>query len=617
MQRQLYPALLMITIALAAVVYMRPTVGEELMGLAGNWTGRQATGQETPSLPARSTLLGPGEARPSATQVAAAGSVPWPGTLTGQAFSGNRPPSGSPPSYPALSQRGYAYRPEFPQTEPEGDVPSNFPPTQESVAQAPGPSYPVAGQSREPSAYPPVSQEPGSRYPTAGDVGAGHPAASPPVAESAPGSAYPYRTLVQPEGPILQPEASLPRYRLPPEQQSSPQHPLPPGRQPPPQLQSPPRYSLPPRSEEEVRYPDPSARYSAPPLPDSFAPMGPSHGPQPVPPEAQFATGPPVIAEVRPCVGARILAVVGNEVILASEVMPEVERMIAGVPESELAKLSKRQLEVQRKILVARLLRGYVETKLIHQDALRTIPAEGLANIEERIAEHFNKKELPKMIEKAGVASRQELDEKLQLVGTSVERKKKAFINRTLAVQWMRQNNKLDSKVSHDQMLDYYHEHLAEFETPARARWETLTVRIPRYAEGSQARAKLAYLGDQVMRGVAMADALKTQPPGTPECRGGAKEWTTKAESGVSQTTVQALFGLPVGKLSQILRDGDEFRIIRVLQREPARRTPFEEAQVEIREKIQELDREKQLQAYLDRLKTQIPVWTVFDDDPD
>jgi parvulin-like peptidyl-prolyl isomerase len=85
----------------------------------------------------------------------------------------------------------------------------------------------------------------------------------------------------------------------------------------------------------------------------------------------------------------------------------------------------------------------------------------------------------------------------------------------------------------------------------------------------------------------------------------------------VSQTVEQVLFGLPVGRLSQIFQDSDGFRIVRVLEREPAQRTPFVEAQVEIREKIKELEHGKQLEEYLERLKKQIPVWTVFDDDPD
>ena len=57
MQRQLYPAFLLITIALAAAMYLRPTVGEELMALAGvqNGHGLPSPGQN--GLPAQATVF--------------------------------------------------------------------------------------------------------------------------------------------------------------------------------------------------------------------------------------------------------------------------------------------------------------------------------------------------------------------------------------------------------------------------------------------------------------------------------------------------------------------------------------------------------------------------------
>jgi len=296
-------------------------------------------------------------------------------------------------------------------------------------------------------------------------------------------------------------------------------------------------------------------------------------------------------------------------VILASEVLPAAEEMAARIPEAER--------EFARKAFAVKLLRGHIETKLIYQDALRTIPAERLPEIEKQIGEHFEKEEVPKRIEKAGVGSRRELDEKLQSLGTSLERTKRAFVQRMLAMQWLRQQNDLDPDISYDEMLDYYEKHLADFETPARARWEHLTVRIPRYTDGSEAYNKLAHMGNQLIEGVPMTDVLAAQPDGTPECQGGAQGWITKGSLEVSKTVEEAIFGLPVGRFSRIFQDKDGFHIVRVLEREGAERTPFHEAQAEIREKLRELRRQEQVEAYLARLREQIPVWTVFDDDPE
>ena len=82
---------------------------------------------------------------------------------------------------------------------------------------------------------------------------------------------------------------------------------------------------------------------------------------------------------------------------------------------------------------------------------------------------------------------------------------------------------------------------------------------------------------------------------------------------------VQGIFSLPVGVPSRIFRDDDAFHIIRVLQREPFQRKPFDdpEVQSEIREKLREQRRDEQTEKYLARLRQQFPVWTVFDDDPE
>jgi hypothetical protein len=318
-----------------------------------------------------------------------------------------------------------------------------------------------------------------------------------------------------------------------------------------------------------------------------------------------------VLPEAKPCEGARVLARVGDDVILASEVMPAYER--------ELAKRGQIRSSLQKKALLSALLEDRVTTKLIYQDAKRTIPEERLPDIERQIAKHFEKKELPERIEEAGVGSRRELDAKLRASGSSLERAKRTFIEHGLASQWLWQQIDREPRISHREMLDYYREHVADFETPARARWERLTARKPRYGDARGARLKLAQMGNQVMQGMSVADVLRAQPQDGVECEGGVQGWVTQGTLEVSKKLEEAIFNLPVGRLSQIFEEGNRLHIIRVLEREDAKRTPFEspEAQAEIREKLQKLRREEQLQDYLARLKQEIPVETVLDDDPE
>jgi len=318
---------------------------------------------------------------------------------------------------------------------------------------------------------------------------------------------------------------------------------------------------------------------------------------------------PPAATQMEPCEGAQILARVGSEVILASEVLPAVDQALAPYKD----RIPSHQLQRQRRLLIEQQLMGPVETKLIYLDARRSIPEENLPRIEETLSEQFEKSELKKMMKQANVETRRELDRKLRSMGTSLQRRKQAFIQRTLAQSWAHQQLDFDEEITYDQMLEYYRRHLAEFQKPARARWEELMVRFSKHPGKADAYAAAAQMGNQVLAGAAFAEVARSLSDGTTAAEGGLRDWT-RQNSLVCEALDRALFGLPVGRLSPILESENGLHIIRVTQREPARCAPFLEAQVEIRPKIREQRAKEQLQAYVARLKKQIPVWTIFDD---
>jgi len=320
---------------------------------------------------------------------------------------------------------------------------------------------------------------------------------------------------------------------------------------------------------------------------------------------------PPAATPMEPCEGAQILARVGSEVILASEVLPAVDEALAPYKD----RIPSHQLQRQRWLLIEQQLTVPIETRLIYLDARRSIPEENLPRIEETLSEQFEKSELKKMMKRANVQTRRELDRKLRSMGTSLQRRKQAFIQRTLAQSWAHQQLDFDEEITYDQMLEYYRRHLAEFQKPARARWEELMVRFSKHPIKADAYAALAQMGNRVVAGAAFAEVARSTSDGTTAAEGGLRDWTHR-NSLVCEALDQALFGLPVGRLSPILESENGLHIIRVTRREPARCAPFPEAQAEIRPKIREQRAKEHLQAYVARLKKQIPVWTIFDDQP-
>ena len=75
-------------------------------------------------------------------------------------------------------------------------------------------------------------------------------------------------------------------------------------------------------------------------------------------------------ARLKPCDGTRIIARVGSDAILESEVAGAVNEII----EANKDRIPADQLDEQRELLIQQRLKGLIETKLIYQDAKRTIP---------------------------------------------------------------------------------------------------------------------------------------------------------------------------------------------------------------------------------------------------
>lgn len=334
-----------------------------------------------------------------------------------------------------------------------------------------------------------------------------------------------------------------------------------------------------------------------------------------VPPD-QRPVRPPVATstiEMKPCEGAAILAHVGSEVILASEVMGSVNETI----EQHKTEIPASQLEQVRKMLIQQRLKPLIETKLIFLDAKHTIPAEAWPRVEKDLGRQFEEFELPSLMKKVGVSAPRELDQKLRAWGTSLDRLKRASQERTLVGWWIKERiDKQGEEPNLDQMVGYYHQHQDEFTTPARARWEELMVRYSKHDGDKRAALEaIVRLGNRVViDGAPLAEVAKAASDGVTANDGGCHDWTTK-KALVCEALDRALFDLPVGQLSPIIEGPVGFHIIRVTEREPTTVKPFLEAQGEIKEKIKKQRSEKLKREYMAKLEAKTPVWTIFDEE--
>jgi parvulin-like peptidyl-prolyl isomerase len=358
--------------------------------------------------------------------------------------------------------------------------------------------------------------------------------------------------------------------------------------------------------------------------PSELAPEVPATGPyfpdfvpqiQEDDPVFQGAASPDWKVTVEPFEPARILARVGSEVILAGDVLGPVNQALA----PHVGKVTEDQMAQQRELLVRQQLKTVIESKLMYMAFLRQIPDKSLSaavpQIWQQVHQKFDEDELPNAMERAQVTTPQELDAKLREYGWSIRKQRVTYGERALGMEGALQSIDRNPVVTHQEMLDYYEEHAEKYALPASARWEQLSIRFDRAASRQEAYERMARMGNEIVLGgapfwaVAQRDSHDIQAE-----QGGVHDWTTQG-SLASKTLDQAIFSLPVGQMSDMIEDARGVHIIRVLERREAGRVPFTEAQVEIKKKIQGQKRQKQFEEYTERLRREIPVWTIYDEE--
>lgn len=307
--------------------------------------------------------------------------------------------------------------------------------------------------------------------------------------------------------------------------------------------------------------------------------------------------------------GALVVARVGPEVVLEADLltpsaMAWLEKVSPGLKPDQI-----RQLKMQ---ICQQVLPQHVESLIVFVDALRTIPEDRLPEIEQKVNEAFDEQQLPRLVKEAGVATVQEYEAQLRRRGLSLDRIRKTFFERALAQQWVQQRVTTDEDVPHADMIAWYQNHLADYEFPARARFEQCTVRVQPGRARDAAWNQLAAMGNDILEGRSFAEVARAGSEGPLARQGGLSDWTTKG-SLVSRVLDEAIFSLPVGQLSTILEDSTGLHIVRVVERVEAGRRPFVDAQVEIRERLLTERRERAMNEYLAKVRERTPVWTMFE----
>lgn len=314
-----------------------------------------------------------------------------------------------------------------------------------------------------------------------------------------------------------------------------------------------------------------------------------------------------------PIASAKVVARVGNEVVLAADVLPTVQAQYEMLAPNH----PPEQHEMLQYLLMRKAVTEVVQGKLIANAMKEVIPKDKWKDVEKDIVKKFDVYRLPELLKHCEAKNEMELDKKLKEKGSSLKREKDAFVDTALIGEWLRKEVKYDEHVSHEELLAYYEQHLLEYEYKAKVRFEELRVNYGRQRNKRAALDTIHQLARQVYAGAPLAVIAKTHSDAASAAHDGLNDWTNEG-SVKCRPLDQALFRLPVGVLSQVIDDGRGYVVVRVVERKEAGTTSFHDAQSGIQKKIraerEKSARDKTLAEFMQKQKPR--AWNIFEDKP-
>ncbi len=297
------------------------------------------------------------------------------------------------------------------------------------------------------------------------------------------------------------------------------------------------------------------------------------------------------------------MANVGGEPIFVGDIIGdinlEIETRIAQAP--DFIKIQ------QRKVLLKQMLVMAIEQKLIYVDMLNTLPdPAAVDSIRDQVAGEFEKAQLPRMMEALKVESRDALDFRLRMLGSSLRQNKKSWVDSQLVAIFVHQMIQKKPKVEREELIKYYREHQSDFAVKAKVRWEQIMVRFDKSPDRDKAWTRLAEMGNSIVFGATLSKVAQTSSDGFKAKSGGQQGWLERGTL-VWENIEKALFELPVNHLSDVIETQDGYHIVRVLERNPGGYVPFTEAQTEIREKLLKEKKSAQMREYISTVQKKIP----------
>jgi parvulin-like peptidyl-prolyl isomerase len=316
------------------------------------------------------------------------------------------------------------------------------------------------------------------------------------------------------------------------------------------------------------------------------------------------------------------LAIVGDEYILVGDLLPKVDAQIKRSVKVDLSQVPPDELKIVRLKLLRGLLVQTIQTKMLGQAFL--LDKVGAASLKQReearaqmdlqTAKMFWRGHVGRLKEKFEVDTNEELEALLAKEGTSLAQLAAESKDQMLKQAYLQEMLPEEPKISLQEIVRYYNQHIDEYYSEATARWEQLTVRFDRFPSREAAAREIQDMFREARFGGNVQSVAKARSQGPLAPLGGLHDWTAQGTLR-SKPLDHKIFTVPLNRLSEIIEDEVGLHVIRVLERRPAGVRPLSEVQDEIREVIREQKLAAAEKRLLAEIRQQVPVWSRYPED--
>ncbi len=315
-----------------------------------------------------------------------------------------------------------------------------------------------------------------------------------------------------------------------------------------------------------------------------------------------------------------LMAIVSHDHIIYGDIRHQADTYLRQMVGNQ--KVPAEELRQARKMIMRKVLVDTINTKVVFRAFIDSVAGsetpekarEAEKQVQTKALRYFYEQEVPKQMRDRKVNTLVELEDILRKKGTSLERLKSQFVEVIAGSMYMREQIPQEPLVTPVEQLDFYKEHATDFDKPARARWEQMSVLFERFGSRDEAYAQIVSMGNEALFGGNMQAVAKKSSQEPFASKNGVHDWTRKGSLRSKQLD-GAIFSLELNKMSAIIEDDVGYHIVRVLEREEARRLPFSEVQEEIKKKIQLVKREEMHDKLLKKMREKIPVYSLYPND--